>query len=68
MERPKFFHVFKEGDLVRIVIDGGDAGLGIVVQEIDYINDIECFYVVYSMRLNSNMPVFPYELELVREH
>lgn len=59
------FITFKIGDLVQINIDNFDGGLGIIVQDLDYINGIECYYVVYSMRENKMIPMFPYELELV---
>ena len=66
MERRKAFHEFKIGDLVQIRIDNCDGGLGIVVEDLDYINNDECYYLVYMMRENKKIPVFPYELELVR--
>lgn len=64
MERRKVFYEFKAGELVYIRIDNGDGGMGIVVEDLVYV-DLECFYLVYSMRENKIVPVFPYELELV---
>lgn len=64
MERRNVFYEFKAGELVYIRIDNGDGGMGIVVEGLVYV-DLECFYLVYSMRENKIVPVFPYELELV---
>jgi len=65
VERRKTFHEFKVGDLVQLRIDNCDGGLGIVVEDLDCIND-ECYYLVYLMRENKKIPVFPYEIELVQ--
>lgn len=64
MESRKVFYDFKAGQLVYIRIDNGDGGLGIVVEDLIY-QEMECFYLVYSMRENKIVPMFPYELELV---
>ena len=64
MERRKSFYEFKEGQLVSIRIDNCDGGLGIVVEDLVY-QELECFYLVYSMPQDKIVPMFPYELELV---
>jgi len=60
----EMFPDFKVGDLVQIRIDNGDGGLAIVLEDLQYIDE-QCFYLVYSMRENKNIPVFPYEIILV---
>lgn len=60
----KYFPVLKEGNLVYIVADNADCGMGIVVDEINLENG-ECYYRVYSMRENKTLSLYPYELELV---